>query len=85
MEKLESEITKLKERNVRVESDKRWELCNSRRIIISIGTYLFAALFLVLINAPNPFLVAIVPAVGFIFSTLTLPFFKEWWLGNKTH
>ncbi|MDD2655308.1 MAG: hypothetical protein PHQ80_01420 [Candidatus ainarchaeum sp.] len=83
LEELEHEINKIKERNARVEADKAWETSFARRIIITVGTYAFAALFLLAIDAPNPFLAASVPAAGFLFSTLTLPFLKERWLGKR--
>lgn len=84
IEELEREINKIKARNVRVEADKAWETSLTRRAIITIGTYLFSAVFLLLINAPNPFFTALVPALAFVVSTLTLPPIKSWWLGKKT-
>jgi len=79
---VEAEIKKIKERNARVEADKAWETSFSRRMIIAIGTYLVCALFLLSINAPNPFLAALVPSLGFLLSTLTLPFLKDLWLAK---
>ncbi len=76
------EIEKIKERNVRVELDKAWETSKTRRIIISVMTYIIIVVFLYSINAPNPWLNALVPTVGFVLSTLTLPFFKKWWIKN---
>lgn len=75
-----NEIESIKERNKRVEIDKAWETSKTRRIIIAIMTYIVIVIFLILINAPYPFLNAIVPAVGFILSTLTLPLFKRLWV-----
>ena len=83
LEELEHDINKIRERNARVEGDKAWETSFARRIIITCGTYVFAALFLLAIDAPNPFLAASVPAAGFLFSTLTLPFLKDRWLGKR--
>jgi len=45
-----------------------------------IFTYLAIGVYLVVIKIPNPWLNAIVPAVAFMLSTLTLPFFKKIWL-----
>ncbi|PIN87581.1 hypothetical protein COV12_03100 [Candidatus Woesearchaeota archaeon CG10_big_fil_rev_8_21_14_0_10_32_24] len=68
------------QRNKRVESDKAWETSYTRRSIIAAITYLIVVWFLYLINAPTPWLNAFVPTAGFVLSTLTLPFFKKWWL-----
>ena len=76
----EKEIKKIKERNIRVEADKAWETSNFRKITITAGTYLVVLVFLVMIEAPNPFLAAAVPAIGFFLSTLTLPFLRNIWL-----
>jgi len=83
LEKLENEINKIKERNARVEGDKAWETSLTRRIIVAIGTYALSLLLFVVINAPNPFLAALVPTFGFILSTLTIPFFRSWWLKKQ--
>jgi len=77
---IEKEIELLKERNKKVEADKSWEISNSRKILITLFTYLAISLYLNVINIPNPWLNAIVPSIGFLLSTLTLPFFKTLWL-----
>jgi preprotein translocase subunit SecF len=77
-----NDIESIKERNKRVEIDKAWETSITRRIIIAIMTYIVIVIFLFSINAINPFLNAIVPTVGFILSTLTLSFFKRFWINN---
>jgi len=43
-------------------------------------TYLAIGLYLKAINIDRPWLNAIVPAIGFMLSTLTLPFIKTLWL-----
>ena len=78
---MKEELEKIKERNHRVEADKAWETSKVRRILIALMTYLVIVIFLWTIDAPNPWLSAIVPTIGFILSTLTLPFFKKIWLG----
>lgn len=80
---IETEIEKIKSRNQRVEADKAWETSYSRRFIITLGTYLFSYVLFLLIEAPNPHIAALVPAVGFLFSTLTLPIIKEMWLKTR--
>lgn len=74
-----NEIEKLKERNKKVEEDKAWETSKTRRAIIFVMTYSVIVIFLYSIGAPNPWFNALVPALGFIISTLTLPIFKNLW------
>jgi len=76
------EIESIKQRNKRVEIDKAWETSKTRKIIIAIMTYLIVVMFLITIKAPYPFLNALIPAIGFILSTLTLPIIKKQWV-NK--
>jgi len=79
---MKEDIEKIKERNKRVEANKAWEVSITRKIIIALMTYIIIVIFLWSINAPRPWLNAIVPVVGFILSTLTLPLFKKFWLNN---
>ena len=76
---IEKEIELLKERNKRVESDKTWETSKTRRVLIALFTYLAIAFYLYVIGIPDAWLNAIVPAIAFLLSTLTLPFFKTLW------
>ena len=78
--KLKKEIDQIGERNRRVETDKAWETSYTRRGLLTIFTFLAFGLYLNAIQITNPWLNAIVPAVGFMLSTLTLPFFKELWI-----
>jgi hypothetical protein len=80
IEELKKEIALIKERNNRVEKDKIWETSYTRRFLLIVFTYLAIGFYLQAININNAWLNAIVPAVGFLLSTLTLPFFKRLWL-----
>lgn len=77
---MKEDIEQIKERNKRVEADKSWETSKTRRIIIALMTYIVIVILLFSIDAPKPWVNAIVPTLGFILSTLTLPFFKKLWL-----
>jgi len=83
LNQLESRIAKIEARNAKVELDKAWETSWNRRILLIIFTYLSIAFYLHAINIDRPWLNAIVPAVGFLLSTLTLPFFKNQWKNLK--
>lgn len=80
MKDLENRIRKIESRNSRVETDKAWETSWSRRLLLILFTYLAIGFYLNAIQVSNPWLNAIVPAVGFLLSTLTLPFFKKLWI-----
>jgi len=80
IENLEKEINKLKARNKKVETDKSWETSYARRGLLIIFTYLAIGLYLNAIRIENPWLNAIVPSIGFLLSTLTLPYFKNLWI-----
>lgn len=77
---LEKEVEAIIERNKRVEADKAWEDSKTRRGIIAGATYFALVIFSILIDAPNPWLTAIVPSAAYVLSTMTLPFMKKWWV-----
>ena len=77
---LEKKIRDIEERNKKVELDKTWEISYFRRFILTLFTYLAIGFYLKAINVQKPWLNAIVPAIAFMLSTLTLPFFKKLWL-----
>ena len=77
---LEKEINIIKERNTRVEIDKRWEISWARRLFIASSTYIIAGIWLVIIKDSFPWLKSFVPAGGYLLSTLSLSFVKAWWV-----
>lgn len=76
---LEKRILSIENRNKRVEVDKAWETSKTRRLLLALFTYLAIALYLKYVLQIEPWLNAIIPSIGFLFSTLTLPFFKKIW------
>lgn len=76
---IEERIEKIEQRNKDVEQNKAWETSWTRKIIVAIFTYLAIVLYLKFIVGINPWVNAIVPTVGFLLSTLTLPYFKTLW------
>jgi hypothetical protein len=77
---LEQRVKKIEERNRAVEADKGWETSWTRRVLLTMFTYLAIGVYLWVIDISRPWLNAIVPAVAFMISTLTMPFFKRVWL-----
>ncbi len=74
------EIEDILERNKRVEREKAWEICMTRRVVIASITYVCASVWLIKIGNEEPFLNALVPMGGYILSTWSLPFIKEIWI-----
>jgi hypothetical protein len=81
-EKMKKDLESIKQRNKRVEADKAWETSKTRRAVIAVLTYFIVVIFLCIINAPHPWLSAIVPVIGYILSTMLLGPLKTWWLKN---
>lgn len=80
MEDLKKEIEQIKERNARVELDKKWETSGTRRITICVLTYLVVIIYSFLIQKiTNVFLSSLVPVIGFTLSTLSLKKIREIW------
>lgn len=82
IKKIEEEIEKIKIRNSKVEADKAWEVSYFRKILIAILTYFIVVLFFKFANLPKPFINAIVLTIGFLLSTLSISFFKNFWIKN---
>lgn len=81
---LEKEIKEIKERNKRVELDKKWETSWTRRICIMVLTYIIVVVYTSLIQkVSNIFLSSLVPVIGFTLSTLSLGFVRKVWEKNK--
>jgi len=83
LQNLEERVAAIEGRNARVEADKAWETSFARRAALMIFTYLAVGAYLAAIGVPDAWLNAIVPAVAFMLSTLTLPYLKEIWLRSR--
>lgn len=77
---LEKEIETIKNRNKKVELDKRWETSMTRRGIIMVLTYIIVVLYSYTIqNTTNIFLSSLVPVIGFLLSTLSMKSIRKIW------
>ena len=83
IQSLEREVESLKERNRRVEAEKAWEISFVRVLSIALVTYIVAGIVLYSIGVTNFILAALVPALGYILSTQSLPMVKRWWVENQ--
>lgn len=80
VKELELEIEKIKERNKKVELDKKWETSWTRKICIMVLTYIVVIIYSYLIRKNNNiFLSSLVPVIGFTLSTLSLKFIRKIW------
>jgi hypothetical protein len=77
---IEQRVKNIEERNAKVEIDKDWEKSWTRRSVLALLTYLSISLYMNAIDIEKPWQNAIVPTVGFMISTLTMPFFQRMWL-----
>jgi hypothetical protein len=80
---IEKEIMLLKQRNERVEADKAWEKSYFRVVSIALLTYITVSCALYLMHVSVPLLNALIPPIGYILSTQSLPFIKRWWLRQQ--
>ncbi len=77
---IEEEISRIKERNKRVELDKKWETSMTRKICIMVLTYIVVIIYSYLVrNYDNIFLSSLVPVIGFTLSTLSLKVVRKMW------
>lgn len=82
---LRNEIEKIKERNKKVERDKAWETSWERKVAIITVTYVFVVIVMLLLRFENPFVSALIPAIGFLLSTLSLDLVKQRWLKKNNN
>ena len=80
MKDLEKRMETIEKRNKRVELDKKWETCWTRRICIMILTYIVVVIYSYVISKYNNiYLSSLVPVIGFTLSTLSLRLVRKIW------
>ncbi len=82
IQKIEEELTLIKNRNISVEADKAWEISFTRIFFVALVTYIVVVTFFIINDVEKPFLNGLVPVFGFILSTQALPFVKKYWFKN---
>ncbi|MBP9817606.1 hypothetical protein KBC75_02490 [Candidatus Shapirobacteria bacterium] len=83
VEELEKRIKIIENRNKKVEVDKAWETSLTRKLLLIIFTFLSIGFYMKAIGVNNPWLNAVIPSLGFLLSTLSLPFFKNIWASKQ--
>lgn len=77
---LEKMVEEIKERNARVELDKKWETSTTRKVCIAVLTYIIVICYTAITSkVSNIFLSSLVPVIGFTLSTLSLKAIRKIW------
>lgn len=81
---LEERVKKIEDRNKKVELDKTWETCWTRRVCIMVLTYIVVIIYSYLVKQYDSiFLTSLVPVIGFTLSTLSLKIVRKIWENKK--
>ncbi len=83
MSDLAVRLAAIEARNQRVDGDKAWETSWLRRGLIAAVTYGCAIILLTLLGHDGVLKHALVPVMGYLLSTLSLPFIKALWLQQQ--
>jgi preprotein translocase subunit SecF len=80
---VEDQLSAMTARNLRVEADKAWKTSWLRRGLIASITYVCAIVLLTMLGHDDVLKHALVPVMGYLLSTLSLPFVKAFWLKQQ--
>lgn len=80
IKQIQKELEVIKNRNKKVEQNKAWETSLFRKISIIVITYIVASVVMYFIGVQKFLLNALIPTVGYLLSTLSLSFIKNWWV-----
>lgn len=80
LQNIDQVLDQVKQRNLRVESDKAWEGSKTRILLICAITYVVATGVFFSLGAKRPFLDAVVPTLGFLLSSQSIPLAKKFWV-----
>ena len=84
LEVIKKELEQIKERNKKVEMDKKWETSILRKIAICVLTYIVVIIYSIFINrSGSVFLNSLVPVIGFFLSTLSMDLIRKIWMQNQ--
>ena len=80
---IEDRLKAIEERNARVTYDKAWETSWTRRGLIAGVTYAFGVVLLNILGHEGAWKHALVPVMGYLLSTFSLPPIKKLWLARR--
>ena len=82
LERLEKDLDEIKQRNLRVEADKAWEVSSLRISSLCLITYFIACILLYVLGSERFWLNALGPVIGFYLSSQSLTGIKTWWINH---
>lgn len=80
LSEIEACLSSIIERNHKVETEKAWERSRTRILSILGLTYMLMALTFRIIGVEDYFISAIIPTLGYLLSTQSVPIIKKQWL-----
>lgn len=80
---IENRLSKIEDRNAKVELDKAWETSWTRKLGIAVLTYFVVVAYLRLVVHADPWINALVPVIGYLISTLTMSVLKRYWQSKR--
>ena len=83
MSELEDRVMLIEARNLRVTYDKAWEVSWTRRGLIAGVTYVCAFILLTILGHDGAYKHALVPVMGYLVSTFSLPPIKKIWIAHR--
>ena len=83
MANLEDRVALIEARNAHVSYNKAWEISWTRRGLIAGITYVFAFILLNILGHDGAWKHALVPVMGYLVSTLSLPAVKKIWIEHQ--
>lgn len=81
---VEQELAAIKQRNYGVEADKAWETSRARIFAVAGTTYVIVSCVFWAIGVDRPLINAIIPTLGYLLSTQSLPWMKSIWQQDRS-
>ncbi|MDP2691257.1 MAG: hypothetical protein Q8O95_02530 [bacterium] len=79
IEALKKRVKAIEWRNSKVELDKAWEISLTRRVVLSLITYLIIAAVIWSFDLPQPLINALIPALALLLAAPTLRMIRSFW------
>ncbi|MDQ3018303.1 MAG: hypothetical protein M3Q64_00295 [bacterium] len=76
---IQLELQNILQRNQRIGLDKAWETSLARKLSIGLITYIIAVVVMCFLKVERYYLNALIPVIGYLLSTLSLPLVKKYW------
>lgn len=80
---LEESINAINDRNKKVAADKAWERSSFRVFSLCVITYVVASFLMYFIGVQDYLFNALIPTLGYLLSTQSLPIIKKWWINKN--